>query len=744
MAFINITTKTDSVAKLAAIAAQGIPVNELVMASDINALVGGVNTVKRITELMAMPYSQLLELDGLIDFGVISTTVKAHINALAEPVALDRDVPSIIKATTGGRVLVYLFDGPSGSYGTGGLTINDNHLQLLHELTTAVNVLSIYGTIDVDGNEVTVSGFAAKFGDIVVTQSPATFTSLIGNAATAHYRIDRLEMAATGVVSIKVGNESTGFAVAPDPTPGTVTLDLIPVFGDVITVPTGEYVSQASYHANYIVGSGVLDNLSYNGRLRYVISGTVTEIRGFEVSDTIDSLTPPNEGRLFVIENRTSGTITLPHLNGAASQKLWFPNLGNFLLPANYLAAFYWDSAAERMVFSYSNKMGGGAPTFAYDPITGQVSADGTPAFIISNYVPVIKQEGPVSDLSTHTTTNINTFRGRLVQNSGVLKSIKVWCTQVGAINFRILSKNSAGTYNIEHFFSHTATAVGLIELTAGTHFPDGIDIVKDWVIGVHSTSSTGAIGTKTATETLMSVGGDPTGVHQALSTTTVLSLGLSFTVMYYDDKIQIERLRKKADTVIEMVPGSNLFDKTRVILNWVHDNATGKLTFISGRGTTYKIPVKPSQLYFIGGGQVNYGIAVFFTASMQYISSSVLGSSDGAGFTTPATAAYVAINFANASASTFVNTLKLNEGSVKPYEAYAESYAIKLSAMPAGYSPGGGVEYDQSLNSDDEVEFALVKTGGLELDLPTSPSGLGSGRIWVDTANGNVLKVVS
>ena len=64
-------------------------------------------------------------------------------------------------------------------------------------------------------------------------------------------------------------------------------------------------------------------------------------------------------------------------------------------------------------------------------------------------------------------------------------------------------------------------------------------------------------------------------------------------------------------------------------------------------------------------------------------------------------------------------------------------------------YNPTPIPQGDQEVNKNSSVMFAevmagTIKTSSLVLNLPTSPVGLISGRAWIDTANGNVIKVVS
>ena len=82
-----------------------------------------------------------------------------------------------------------------------------------------------------------------------------------------------------------------------------------------------------------------------------------------------------------------------------------------------------------------------------------------------------------------------------------------------------------------------------------------------------------------------------------------------------------------------------------------------------------------------------------------------------------------------------------------KPYATVVSIDGKPLSG--SGGSGTGGNPFNQNLNKEDTVQFAKVQAGQIDtsvlvLNLPTSPSGLITGRAWIDTANGNVIKVVS
>lgn len=114
-----------------------------------------------------------------------------------------------------------------------------------------------------------------------------------------------------------------------------------------------------------------------------------------------------------------------------------------------------------------------------------------------------------------------------------------------------------------------------------------------------------------------------------------------------------------------------------------------------------------------------------------------------------PAGANKLFITFARpANNETDNNELTVNfSDTLQPYQPFAKLKGIKgLPIESTG--GGGGVAYDQSLNTTDEVQFAKVTTSEIEtsvlvLNLPTTEPSI-SNRAWIDVANGNVIKVTS
>ncbi|TXK73953.1 hypothetical protein [Mesonia sp. HuA40] len=186
----------------------------------------------------------------------------------------------------------------------------------------------------------------------------------------------------------------------------------------------------------------------------------------------------------------------------------------------------------------------------------------------------------------------------------------------------------------------------------------------------------------------------------------------------------------------------TNLLNKDLFVLDEAYDNVDGTIFASAGRGRTHKLDCLPGQNYTFTGGKADYLYALFWDSTDNFLSSVNLSSGIDTTFTPIANAAKMAFNFANSDASDYVDTLQLNEGDqVLPYESYNNlSRKIKKSALPKYI---GGEAYDQTLNTTDSVEFASVRVSGLELDLPTSSSGLAAGQAWVDTSAGNVIKIV-
>lgn len=208
---------------------------------------------------------------------------------------------------------------------------------------------------------------------------------------------------------------------------------------------------------------------------------------------------------------------------------------------------------------------------------------------------------------------------------------------------------------------------------------------------------------------------------------------------------LKIDNVSNKINDITILKSSSNLISKSDIIINSSYNNVTGSVTTFAGRGRTNKIEVTPSSEYIVRGANPN-GIntfALFWDISNVYLG--YVSFTNDTAFTTDANAYYMALNYANKDASLFIDTLQINKGNVLlPYEDYYKDRAyINPTALPEGSGGGGGTAYNQSLNTSDSVEFASLKIGALVLDLPISNTGLSSGEAWIDTANGNVIKIV-
>lgn len=117
---------------------------------------------------------------------------------------------------------------------------------------------------------------------------------------------------------------------------------------------------------------------------------------------------------------------------------------------------------------------------------------------------------------------------------------------------------------------------------------------------------------------------------------------------------------------------------------------------------------------------------------------------------TKPSGATILYIDISRPTGTNEYSQITVNVGNaLMDYEPYA---IVKSIAGYSLFASGGGTgsnPFNQNLNKEDTVQFAKVQAGQIDtsvlvLNLPTSPSGLVSGRAWIDTANGNVIKVVS
>lgn len=375
--------------------------------------------------------------------------------------------------------------------------------------------------------------------------------------------------------------------------------------------------------------------------------------------------------------------------------------------------------------------------------------------------------EGKTTSLETYTLLSVNNFRGfPSVLSDGELASLNFNCVRIGDIRFSILSKNLDGTYKLEDFFICTLSSLGITTLISGTHFPTGIIVRKDYVIGFNGSAISGYVGYKPTSENTFNFSGIPSGDSITLGVSTTVSFGVNFTIstgiiekritrtetdidLAFVEIDAVEALANigvgadlKIDDVSEIVHSTNYIDKSLIVLDSYYNNANGVINASVGRGRTAKIDVVAGEEWTVNGGKSDYCFVVYWKFDGSFLSSSNITSGIDTTFTIPVNAVKAALNFANANADTYVDTLQLNKGTeVLPYEEFYIRRQIKEEAIPS--SGGGGLAYDQSLNTFDSVEFASLRIGGVELDLPTSPVGLSAGRAWVDIANGNVIKVV-
>jgi hypothetical protein len=118
-----------------------------------------------------------------------------------------------------------------------------NGLQFLYENigggSLAVSGITTLGTITIDGDEVTFSGFAWKIAGVDYAQA-APITRTLPFASEGMYRTHTAYFTTTNDINIAVGDEDDEVTTEPNIPEGTLRMRAFNVFGEVITVGPGE------------------------------------------------------------------------------------------------------------------------------------------------------------------------------------------------------------------------------------------------------------------------------------------------------------------------------------------------------------------------------------------------------------------------------------------------------------------------------------------------------------------------
>jgi hypothetical protein len=222
--------------------------------------------------------------------------------------------------------------------------------------------IKTYGTITV-----TESGgdYTAEIKDWVlqgdIAQDPDPETLPVEPATEEYFRVDRVQLhATTGAPYIGVGAEGEESATPPSQLAGYETIGYIYWFGNTAAVQSTStgLVTKASHQANYIFGSGVINNLYVNRKNRYIIAGTQTEIRGIHTVGLIEDYDEPYDGRPTIIENRTGGPLKIAHNHSSGEEKFSIGSETDLIIPDKHVASFYWDSTNHRYVHVSSSANG--------------------------------------------------------------------------------------------------------------------------------------------------------------------------------------------------------------------------------------------------------------------------------------------------------------------------------------------------------------------------------------------------
>lgn len=129
---------------------------------------------------------------------------------------------------------------------------------------------------------------------------------------------------------------------------------------------------------------------------------------------------------------------------------------------------------------------------------------------------------------------------------------------------------------------------------------------------------------------------------------------------------------------------GKNLFDKSKVTLNFQINGSTGLISASPVNSATDFIKVKPNTQYTLSGGREGGGTAgnAYYDSNKNYISGFTQNLS-ATTITTPSNCAYIRSSITSTKVDTFI----LNEGSTAlPYEPYTETELfapVKLNRLP-------------------------------------------------------------
>jgi hypothetical protein len=357
----------------------------------------------------------------------------------------------------------------------------------------------------------------------------------------------------------------------------------------------------------------------------------------------------------------------------------------------------------------------------------------------------------PTDALSTYTTNYTSTsttfFNNKPFIRGGALKQIKIWCTTAGNVSVRIGHKtgSSVTVYNTAITL---VCALGLNTFNVGTDFA-ALNVTAGDVGGGYM-STAGKIGNKVlASGAFAFVGSLSSANSPQTVTSSNTEWGIEFTVTDPGLTPQVSILNtivgdgttliKTPDLTLIADSTANIFSTGIIVDPGLISSSGGASATAGWKYARFLFTAASHTIIYISGIAARPSLPTaiywrFIDASSGLLTFGSFTSNTAFSVPVPATAVEfdIDIQAPGDSSAVYANAVVSWSGLVQK---------IKGNAL-VGSSAGGG-SFDQSLNTTNSVTFAGVTTAALSvLGLPTTSAGAAIGGMWIDTANGNVLKV--
>lgn len=235
---------------------------------------------------------------------------------------------------------------PSGKIhiSVGGVSYSIGISQLIEAISNANHdqIVSISGSISVDDNVVTVPPLVWLLENILYQTSTDTDIT-IPYCATGLNRKDIFVLNDNNEVVRVAGPEDADIIIRPNVPIGTLLLTEIDVSDSTIGVPTEpitgtQYIKKNEYAETVIEDAGDITIGLDSESTAFVLTGAVTSIIGFEMSDVFIA-SNLYIGKKIKLTNNSGGDISIEH-NGAATYPARFPLETDFIWKNNEAIVF--------------------------------------------------------------------------------------------------------------------------------------------------------------------------------------------------------------------------------------------------------------------------------------------------------------------------------------------------------------------------------------------------------------------